>query len=81
MIIESVCAFCCWLIESLFSGLSFISLPLDLINTLTTILQYGVWVVGADILLLFTGSVALWWGAKLSIGLGIWLYEHIPLVG
>lgn len=81
MIVEGITGFCCFLIESLLSGLSFMSLPFDLINTLTTILQYGVWVVGADVLLLFSGSVALWWGAKMSIGLGVWLYEHIPFVG
>lgn len=81
MIVEGITAFCCFLLENLFVGLDFIMLPFDLINTLTTILQYGVWVVGADILLLFTGSVAIWWGAKLSIGVALWLYEHIPFVG
>lgn len=80
MIIESITGFCCALIKSFFSALSFVSLPLDLINTLTTILQFGTWVVGADILLLFAGSVGLWWSAKLTIGVALWLYEHIPFV-
>jgi len=78
MIIETICSFACTLLKTLFSALEFFSLPFDLINTLTTILQYGTWVVGSDVLLLFTGSVAFWWGVKASIGIGIWVYEHIP---
>lgn len=81
MIVEGITAFCCFLIENLFVGLDFILLPLDLINTLLAILQFGVWVVGADVLLLFSGSIALWWSAKLSIGVALWLYEKIPFVG
>lgn len=80
MIIEGICSFACTLLYGLFSTLEVISLPFDLINTLAGIMQYGTWVVGADILLLFTGSVALWWGVKASIGVGVWVYEHIPLV-
>lgn len=80
MIIESICSFACSLLYGLFSTLEVISLPIHLINTLTAILQYGTWVVGSDILLLFAGSVCLWWGVKASIGVGIWVYEHIPLV-
>lgn len=80
MISEGIISFCCGIIEHFILALDFISLPFDVINTLTTILQFGVWVVGADILLLFTGSLTLWWGAKLSIGVALWLYEKIPFV-
>ena len=79
MIIECICSFACTLLYGLFSTLEFISLPVNLINTLTTILQYGTWVVGSDVLLLFAGSVALWWGVKASIGVGIWVYDKLPL--
>lgn len=79
MIIEGVCAFVCDLLYGLFSVFQVFSLPLDLINGLAAILQYGVWVVGADVLLLVTGCISFWWGVKLSIGLGIWVYEHLPL--
>lgn len=80
MIVESICSFACSLLSGLFSTLEVLNLPYNLINTLSTILQYGTWVVGSDILLLFTGSVALWWGVKASIGIGVWVYEHIPLI-
>ena len=36
-----------------FNGLELIGLPFQLINTLSTILVYGVWIVGADIMALF----------------------------
>lgn len=81
MIIETVCNFACALLSGLFSTLEVFSLPFDTINSLTAILQYGTWVVGSDILLLFTGSVALWWGVKASIGIGVWVYEHLPFIG
>ena len=80
MILESVTGLACRILYTLFSTLEVVSLPIDLISTLATILQYGTWVVGADILLLFTGSVALWWGVKASLGIAIWVYEHIPFV-
>ena len=79
MIVEGVCSFACRLLYSLFSALEFVTLPVDLISTLAHILQYGTWVVGADVLLLFTGSVALWWGVKASIGVALWLYDKLPL--
>lgn len=63
----------------LFSGLEFISLPTQLIATLETILSYGVWVVGADIMVLFVGSVVFWWGVQMSIGLAVWVWEKLPL--
>lgn len=79
MIVEGVCSFACRLLYSLFSTLEIVTLPVDLISTLAHILQYGTWVVGADVLLLFTGSVALWWGVKASIGVALWLYDKLPL--
>ena len=80
MIIEGICSFACGLLKVLFSGLEIFDLPFDMINTLGAVLQYGTWVVGSDVLLLFTGSVALWWGVKASIGIGVWVYEHIPFL-
>lgn len=66
-------------LNGLFSTFEIFALPIQLIQTLETIMSYGVWVVGADILILFTGSVVFWWGVHLSIGLAIWVWEHLPL--
>lgn len=67
------------LMRGLFSSLELFSLPTQLIGTLETILSYGVWVVGADIMVLFVGSVVFWWSVHLSIGLAIWVWERLPL--
>lgn len=63
----------------LFGALEFINLPTQAIGALSTILVYGNWVVGVDILALFVGTVVFWWGVHLSIGLAVWVWEHLPL--
>lgn len=61
------------------SGLEIIGLPLQYINTLETILVYGIWIVGADIMALFTAMIVGWWGIKFVVGLVLWIWELIPL--
>lgn len=63
----------------LFGAIEFVNLPTQLIGTLSTILAYGNWVVGLDIMALFVGSVVLWWGVHLSIGIAVWLWDRLPL--
>ena len=63
----------------IFGAFEFFELPTQFISTLETILSYGVWIVGADIMLLFVGSVVFWWGVHLSIGLAVWVWEKLPL--
>lgn len=65
--------------RGLFSTLEFVALPTQAISALSTITVYGVWVVGADILALFVGSIVFWWGVHMSIGLAVWVWEHLPL--
>lgn len=65
--------------SSLFSVLEFVHLPTDTIGTLVSIMAYGNWVVGVDIMALFAGSVIFWWGVHMSIGLAVWLWEKLPL--
>lgn len=63
----------------LFSTLEFLTLPTQLIGVLSTLLAYGVWIVGADILVLFVGTVVFWWMVHMSIGLAVWLWKMLPL--
>lgn len=63
----------------LFSGLSVVTLPIDAVGVLGSILMYGNWVVGIDLLAVFAGSVIFWWGVHMSIGLAVWLWEKLPL--
>lgn len=79
MIIETILQWSCNLIVGLFSVFEIINLPIDIISTLYTITSYGVWVVGADVLLLFTSTVMGWLVFKSTVGLVIWLYKLLPL--
>lgn len=78
MIIEWLCDLACSVLMGLFNTLEFISLPIDAISTLANIMCFGTWVVGSDIMLLFTASVTLWLGAKMSFGLALRLWELLP---
>ena len=63
----------------LFGSLEILNLPTQLISTLSTLLVYGNWVVGVDIMAIFVGSVVFWWGVHLSIGVAVWLWRMLPL--
>lgn len=63
----------------LLGAVEFMSLPVNLIAVLGNILAYGNWIVGLDIMVLFTASVVFWWGVHLSIGLAVWLWRMLPL--
>lgn len=56
------------------SGMEFVGLPFALINALQTILVYGVWIVGADILALFISTVVGWWTIKFTVGVVLWVW-------
>lgn len=60
-------------------GIEFLALPTQTVSALTTILAYGNWVVGVDIMALFATSVIFWWVFHMSIGLIVWLWEKLPL--
>lgn len=79
MIGEALIDLCFSIFRGLFTAMEFVSLPTQLISTLSTITAYGVWVVGADILGLLFASVVGWWGVQMSIGLAVWLWDRLPL--
>lgn len=79
MITETLIDFVIGIFRVMFGALEFINIPYQLMSTLSTILVYGNWVVGADIMILFVGSVVFWWGVHLSIGLAVWLWDKLPL--
>lgn len=63
----------------LFGAFEIFNLPTQAISALETILVYGNWIVGVDIMALFVGSVVFWWGIHTSIGLVVWLWKLLPL--
>lgn len=68
------------IIRGALSGFEIIGLPFQYINTLNTILVYGVWIVGVDIMALFVSTIVFWWTLKLIVGLIVWLWELLPLI-
>lgn len=79
MIVEGLVNMFLGILRGAFSGFELVGLPMQYINTLNTILVYGNWVVGVDIMAIFVGTVVFWWAIKLSVGLIIWLWELLPL--
>lgn len=79
MIVQTIVDFFFNTFSLAFSGLEIIGLPLSYINTLQSILCYGVWVVGADLIAIFVSMVVGWWTIKLAVGLIVWVWELLPL--
>lgn len=79
MIIEALINFACNILSVIISGLNFFSIPVDLVNVLATVCVYGNWIVGADVLLLFSGCIASWFVIKMSFGLVLFFWEELPL--
>lgn len=79
MIVETLLDFVIYLFMSAIAGFEVVKLPLEIIGVLTNVLQYGVWVVGADVMALVFGSVFGWWALKATAGLLIFLWKLIPL--
>ena len=78
MILEGLINIFVGFLLGLLDGLSLLSLPLDLISLLSEFCSYGSYIVGSDLLMLFASLVFTWTAAKLSVGIGIRLWELLP---
>ena len=78
MIVESIVDLFFASLSQAFLGLEIVGLPLQYINTIQTIIVYGTWIVGADIIAIFVAMIATWWTTKFVIGLVIWVWELLP---
>lgn len=79
MIVESVVDLFFNTVLLAFQGLEIVGLPFQTINALNTILVYGTWIVGADLMAIFATMIVTWWVIKLTVGLVIWIWELLPL--
>ena len=79
MIVETIVGLFLDMLLTAFSGLQIIGLPLNLIGTLQTIVVYGVWVVGVDILAVFAALIVGWWALKFAVCLVIFVWDLLPL--
>lgn len=79
MIIEALISVLGNIVSWLISGLSGIpKLPMELINVLGNITGLFSYIIGIDLLMIFVGCVTFWATAKLSVGVGIWLWKLLP---
>ena len=78
MITEGLLELCIRLFGGMISALEAVNLPLELLSPLGTMLGYGTWIVGADLMLLIVGSIVFWWSVHLSIGVAIWAWNLLP---
>lgn len=79
MIVESIIDLFFNSLTLAFHGMEIVGLPFQVISVLQTILCYGVWIVGADIMAIFVSLIVGWWVVKFTVGLVIWLWELLPL--
>lgn len=78
MMIEAIIDVFFGFLTGLLSVLQIVELPFDAVGVLRTFTLYGSYIVGADIMLLFSSLVFMWTAAKLSVGIGIRLWELLP---
>lgn len=79
MILEALITLFSNFILGLLDMVSLVSLPLDAIEVLHQFCLYGSYIVGSDLLMLFGSLIFTWTTAKLSVGVGIRLWELLPL--
>lgn len=79
MIVENTCAIILNLFINSLDGVSFVGVDPALLEPLTEILIYGIWVIGADLVAIFAASVVTWWTVKFIVGGIVWIWELLPL--
>lgn len=79
MIVEGILNLCVEMLVLVLGGFKAVGLPLSAIETLGTVACYGSYVVGADLLLAFVGTVMTWATFKLSAGVFLFIWRLLPL--
>ena len=79
MIVETLLHFAATTIQNLFSGLQFVTLPLDFLTVLLDIMCYGIWVIGADMAGIVLANIVFWMATRFTIGLVIFIWRLLPL--
>lgn len=66
-------------IDGFIGAVSIVTIPTDIISALSTVISYGSWVVGSDLLVIFATCVFTWTTIKLTFGLVIFIWKMLPL--
>ena len=78
MIFETLIDYFVSLLSLAIDGFHAVSLPFDLISALGTVVSYGSFVVGADLMLIFCSCVVGWLTLKISVGIIIFVWRLLP---
>lgn len=79
MILEIIVTFLCSILETVLIPLQAITLPFNLISTLATITGFGSYIVGADLLIIFSGCILFWSGIKIVVSFALFVWDLLPL--
>ncbi len=59
---------------------SVVTLPVEMISTLSTIWGYGTYILGSDLFLLCMSSFFFWFSVRFVIGLIVFIWHLIPFI-
>lgn len=79
MIIEGIISLVVEAVVLGLQGFKLVGLPMSAIQTLGTLACYGSYVVGADLLLIFSGCVMGWATFKMTMGITLFVWRLLPL--
>lgn len=79
MIIETTLGFLATMISLVIDTLpQFVAIPTDFMTVLGNITGFGVYIIGADLLLIFAACVTFWTTVKISAGLFFFVWDLLP---
>ncbi len=79
MIVEGLVELTMNLIEMIFTGFNIVTVPVDIASTLMTILGYGAWVLGADLVAYVFTTILGWLMFRFVAGVLIFVWRLLPL--
>ena len=80
MIVNTLMSLGISVVRFIFGLIEAVSIPSDLVSVLYSIMCYGTWVVGSDVLLLCTGSIMSWITVRLSSGIAVWAWQQVSAI-
>lgn len=81
MIIEVLVDYFVSLLSLAIDGFNAVSIPVDLISSLSTFVGYGSFVVGADLLLIVCSNIVAWLTFKIFAGIILFVWRLLPIPG
>lgn len=79
MIVEGLVGLAMNFLEMIFSGFNLVTIPVDISSTLLTVLGYGAWIMGADMVALVFTTILGWLMFRFVAGVLIFVWRLLPL--